>query len=112
MNGPSLWSGTFWKAAIERSVKTAAQTLAALLVTDGTGLLDSAWVPRLSVAGMAALVSLLTSIGSDAATGTGPSLVDAEVLNDGLEPAPVETVYSSDPKADAAYYDARHDKEN
>ena len=70
----------FWKATAERGVKTFAQTLAALLVADGTDLLNSAWVARLSVAGMAALVSVLTSVGSDAATGGGPSLTNAEVV--------------------------------
>ena len=79
MIGEGLWGSPFWKATLERAVKTFAQTLAALLVADGTGLLDSAWIPRLSVAGMSALVSVLTSISSDAAIGTGPSL-GAEVL--------------------------------
>ena len=79
-----MWTRTFWLAAGERSIKTFAQTLAAMLIADGTGLLDSQWVARLSAAGMAALVSLLTSIGSDLATdGSGPSLVDAEVLAEG-----------------------------
>lgn len=76
-----MTSVAFWKATGERGVKTFAQTLAALLVADGTDLLNSAWVARLSVAGMAALVSVLTSIGSDAATGNGPSLTNAEVVD-------------------------------
>ena len=76
-----MWTLVFWKATAERAVKTFAQTLAALLVADGTDLLNSAWVARLSVAGMAALVSVLTSIGSDAATGDGPSLTHTEVVD-------------------------------
>ena len=79
----TLWTRTFWRAAGERSAKTFAQTLAALLIADGTGLLDSVWLPRLSAAGMAALVSLLTSIGSDAATGDGPSLTGVETIRPG-----------------------------
>ena len=86
-----MWSAVFWKAAGERALRTFAQTLAALLVADATGLLDAAWVPSLSASGMAALVSLLTSIGVDAYTGSGPSITSAEVL----EP-----------------YDAKHDKES
>jgi len=50
---------------VERAVKTFAQTLAALLTAAGTGLLDSAWTTDLSVAGMASLLSVLTTIGGD-----------------------------------------------
>ena len=105
-----IWSGAFWRATVERSLKTGAQTLAALLVADGTGLLDSQWVPLLSVAGMAMLVSVLTSIGSDAATGTGPSLTNAEVVPEALPE--LEVAYSSDTKADATYYEPKHDRED
>lgn len=76
----TIWTRAFWKAATERAVKTAAQTEAALLTANGTGLLDADWITGLSVAGMAGVISLLTSIGSDAATKGGPSLVDAERL--------------------------------
>jgi hypothetical protein len=54
----------FWLDTFERAAKTFCQVLAALLVSDGTGLLNSAWGDRCSVAGMAALVSLLTSVAS------------------------------------------------
>lgn len=83
MSRPTLATAAFWQAAGERSAKTFAQTLAALLIADGTGLLDSAWLPRLSAAGMAALISVLTSIGSDAATGDGPSLTGVETIRPG-----------------------------
>ena len=76
----TLWTLAFWRAAAERSIKTLAQTAAALIVADGTGLLDTDWLTVTSVAGMAAVVSLLTSVGSDALTGDGPSLIDAEAL--------------------------------
>ena len=75
-----MWTKTFWRAAIERAAKTFAQTLAAMLVADGSGLLDARWLALLSVAGMAALVSVLTSIGSAGITDGSPSLTDAEVL--------------------------------
>ena len=80
MSAHTLWTAAFWKAAGERAVKTFAQTLAALLVADGTDLLTTDWAARASVAGMAALVSVLTSVASDAATGDGPSLTKAEGL--------------------------------
>lgn len=69
----------FLLATLERAAKTAAQTLAAMLVADGTGLLDSQWVPRLSAAGMAALLSVLTSVASAGVSTPGPSL-GTEVL--------------------------------
>lgn len=77
----TIWTLAFWKAAAERGIKTFAQTAAALLLANGTGLIDTAWATVASVAGMAALVSLLTSIGSDALTGDGPSLTNAETLD-------------------------------
>ena len=78
-----LVTGAFWVAAAERAVKTFAQTLAALFVADGTGLLNTAWGDRASIAGMAAVVSVLTSIGSDAITkAPGPSLTSSEVVKE------------------------------
>jgi hypothetical protein len=76
-----LTTTAFWKAAAERAVKTFAQTAAALLTGAATGLLEVDWVQIGSVAGLAALVSLLTSVGSDVVTGSGPSLTNAEVTD-------------------------------
>jgi len=53
----------FWKDTLERAVRTAAQTEAAVLVADGTGLFTTDWWAGLSTAGMAAVLSLLTSLG-------------------------------------------------
>lgn len=50
----------------ERAVKTFCQTEAALLTAAGTGLLDTDWTSSLSVSGMAALLSVLTTVGGDA----------------------------------------------
>jgi hypothetical protein len=66
----------FWKATAERAVKSFAQALAATLGAGGIALQDVNWVLALSVAGMTALLSVLTSLSSvnvgDAGT---PSLV-------------------------------------
>lgn len=59
-----IWTTAFWKGAAERSIKTFCQSLAAVFVIGTTGLLDVDWVVSLSVAGAAALASLLTSIGN------------------------------------------------
>ena len=64
-----VFTAPFWRAAIERAVRTLAQTIVALLGTGATGLLDVDWVQALSVAALAALLSVLTSL---AAAGVGP----------------------------------------
>jgi hypothetical protein len=59
-----MFSLYFWKAAAERAVKSFAQTLVALLGVGQVGLLDVDWVGALSIAAMATLLSVLSSIGS------------------------------------------------
>jgi hypothetical protein len=78
-----MWTLAFWKAAFERAVKTFAQALVAVMTADGFGLLDADWPARLSAAGLAALLSLLTSIGSAGAGNPGPSL-----STEAVEPRP------------------------
>lgn len=76
-----MWTRAFLLASLERAIKTFAQVLAALLVADGTDIVSTLWSDRLSVAGMAAVVSVLTSVASSGlSSGPGPSLVDAEQL--------------------------------
>jgi hypothetical protein len=58
-----LRTSKFWKDAFERAVKTFAQSGVAILAL-ATGLLDVSWTQGLSTAGLAALISLLTSVGS------------------------------------------------
>ena len=77
----SIFHGAFWRAAAERAFKAFAYSASAVLIGNGTGLLDSDWTGVLSVAGMAAVLSMLGSVASDAATGgTGPSLTSSETL--------------------------------
>ena len=52
-------------AALIRAVKTAAQTAVALIGTGAVGFTDLDWVRIASVAGVAAVLSLLTSIATD-----------------------------------------------
>jgi glyoxylate carboligase len=72
----SIFDRTFWVQTAERSLKTVAQAAAALLVGNGVGLLDADWISVMSVAGMAGVVSVLTSIGSGYVGDDSPSLVD------------------------------------
>lgn len=72
-----MFSKHFAKAAAERAIKTFAQAAVALLVGDGVGVLGVDWVSVASVAGLAAVVSVLTSIASAGVGDTeSPSLVD------------------------------------
>ena len=50
------------KAALIRAVKTFAQTMVALIGTGAVGFTDLDWLKILSVSGVAALLSLLTSV--------------------------------------------------
>ncbi|MFD6413990.1 holin, partial [Nocardia asteroides] len=59
----------FWRATIERALRTAAQTLIAVLALDSTGLTDVDWGPGLALAGSAALLAVegqaLDAVGVD-----------------------------------------------
>jgi hypothetical protein len=71
-----LYDIEFWKAAFERATKTFVQTLLAVLGTDQIGILEMDWTQALSLAGSAAVLSLLTSLGSaNLGAKAGPSLV-------------------------------------
>ena len=52
-------------AALTRALKTAAQTAVALIGTGAVGFTDLDWVRIASVSGVAAVLSLLTSIATD-----------------------------------------------
>ena len=75
----------FWQATAERAVKSFAQALAATLGAGGIAFQDVDWVLALSVAGMTALLSVLTSLSSIKVGDVGmPSLVSRGAA----EPAP------------------------
>ena len=78
---------SFAKATAERAAKTWAQTLVALLIADGTDLLGTAWADRLSVAGMAAVLSILSSIASAPFGQTGPSAINEAIVPPAVDPA-------------------------
>lgn len=76
-----MFTKAFWKAAAERAVKTAAQTAVVLLGANAVDVLSVDWQNVASLSAGAALLSVLTSIGSDwVSASDGPSLTDAEVL--------------------------------
>lgn len=63
----------FWRGAAERAVKTFAQALLGVLMGGATGILDVDWLAALSVAGLATVVSLLTSISTPDFTAGAPT---------------------------------------
>lgn len=75
-------SKAFIKATLERAIKTFAQTLVAVLGIGLTDVLAVDWKAALSASAAAALLSILSSLGSDWATGGGPSLTNSEVVDE------------------------------
>ncbi|AXH67262.1 metallophosphoesterase [Streptomyces phage Wofford] len=77
----------FWKDSFERAVKTFAQSAVAIMAVS-TSLFDVSWMQAAGTAGLAALVSLLTSIGS-AGVGSSESaslVVDTKDKGTSIEP--------------------------
>jgi len=72
-----MFTLAFWKAATERAVKTAAQTLILLIGAGTVGIMALDWPALLGLAGTAALLSVLTSVASGATDGN-PSATNAE----------------------------------
>lgn len=64
VGGMTLLSKAFWTYAGERVIKSFAYSLNGLLVTNGVGLIQIDWLGALSVAGLAALSSLLVALSS------------------------------------------------
>jgi hypothetical protein len=70
-----MFEPAFLKATAERAVKTFVQTLLALIGTDAMGVLTVDLGASVQVAAVAALMSVLTSVGSTSFGNEGPSLL-------------------------------------
>jgi hypothetical protein len=97
-----MFTAQFWKLAAERAVKVFAESLAAVLVASGAGLLTADWKTALSTAGMATFVSLLTSLASlHVGPKNSPSVVRPEQLPataSAPTPAPVPAAVHAEPQ--------------
>lgn len=83
----TLFSRAFWLATLERAIRSFAASLASLLTAAGTGILTTNWGEKFSVAGMAALVTVLLAIGGGTfGQGDGPSFTGEEKLKTGTTP--------------------------
>lgn len=83
-----MFGKAFWKGAAERAIKTAAQSLLGVLGVGGIGVLDVDWQAATSVALVAALASVLTSISNPDFVAGAPELevygLDDLTQGDGL----------------------------
>ena len=85
-----MWTKSFWKGAGERAVKTFLQTFVAVAITGvgaeaigaTAGLLDIAWLDAASVALVATILSLATSIGNSEFTAGYGEPVGRRALRD------------------------------
>lgn len=75
-----MWKLVFWKDAVERALRTVAQTEAAVLVAAGTGLLDTDWLAGLSTSVMAGVISLLFSISGEVVAPNGTASFTSAVV--------------------------------
>ena len=70
-------------AMLERAIKTAAQTFLALVGTNAVGLTDVDWLAVASAVGLAAVLSVVTSLGSITLTSSnGPAAFGPESIDD------------------------------
>lgn len=76
----TLLTSRFWVAAVERAVKTWAQSMVALIGANAVAVTDLDWLQLFAVSGTAAIVSLLTSVASAGIGPHGPSLADESVI--------------------------------
>jgi Putative lactococcus lactis phage r1t holin len=97
-----MFTRQFWMLTAERAVKTFAQALAAVLVASGAGLLSADWKAALSTAGMATVVSVLTSVASSRfGPNDSPSVVDGDPPT-APAPSPIPSVQPAPAPAPAA----------
>ncbi len=69
-----MWDIDFWKAAVERAVKTFAQTLVALVGTNAAAVTSVDLGDSFLAAAVAAALSIATSVASVTKGNPGPSL--------------------------------------
>ncbi|WP_405408899.1 holin [Streptomyces decoyicus] len=83
---PMFTDKAFWLATVERAVRTFAQTLIAALGLDTTDLLDLPWEHGLALAGLATILSVLTSIATAGTGKRGPGITETTTADAPLNP--------------------------
>ncbi|CAN5506988.1 hypothetical protein BH10ACT10_BH10ACT10_15480 [soil metagenome] len=88
-----MFGSYFWRSTAERAVKSFAQSLLAILSASSFGLLQVDWLTCLSTAGMATLLSLLSSVASLRVGPAGdPSTVTTPATNPATGPGAEPTL--------------------
>lgn len=90
-----MFSRAYLIDAGERALRTIAQTLLATLGAAGTGLIDAPWWAALSAAGMAGVLSLLTSAAGAYAGASGTASLTSAVAP--ADPSTAGHRYTDDP---------------
>jgi hypothetical protein len=91
----SIFTKAFWLATLERAIKTFAQTLGGSLTTAAVASqisndISIPWQYSVMASGLAALISVCTSVGTHKITHTGPGVGTAETLSPPAPAIPVE----------------------
>ncbi|SDJ74321.1 holin [Streptomyces indicus] len=76
----------FWLATTERAVRTFAQTLIAALGLDAADVLALPWGRGLALAGIAAILSVVTSIATGTTGSSGPGITETANTVEGAAP--------------------------
>lgn len=102
-----MWTKDFWKAVLERMIKSAAQGALTGTGLGSVGLFELDWLTVLSIAASAAVLSVLTSIASGAFNNGQISIGRSEIVPD-TDLAPVvvaeermQAIYDAEQRADA-----------
>ncbi|MEV5444055.1 holin [Streptomyces sp. NPDC052644] len=71
-----MTTSAFWKATLERMVRTFAQAVLGAVSADQLGILDVDWGQAAGVGGLAAVLSLLTSVATSGVGPVGPGITE------------------------------------
>ncbi|MEU6702527.1 holin [Streptomyces wuyuanensis] len=71
-----MTTAAFWKATLERMVRTFAQAVLGVVSADQLGVLDVDWGQAASVGALASVLALLTAVATSGAGQPGPGITE------------------------------------